>query len=366
MLYQCRECMSEYPLNTLEYKCKCGGHFNLKFNKSGYKPDLYKDVSNLSLWDYECVLPFNKEESRDITMMEGLTPLIPLEEDLYAKAEYYMPTLSFKDRGGVMLVLLAKKIGLSEIAIDSSGNAATSVTAYSTRAGVRCHVFVPEKTSTNKLKQIQAHGGIVHTVWGNREDTSLAVKEFITLNNIFYASHIYNPVFYHGTKTYFYEVFEQLGFRFPDIFIIPIGNGTLIFGAELAFLELKEAGYIQKYPKIIGVQAKNCAPLISEDPVSIKETIAEGIAIPNPPRKKEILEIVNSTGGYIIGVDEDEILSAKDGLAKKGLYVEDTSAVNYCAYLKIKENLTPSESVVIPLCGSGLKSNWQINTNGLK
>ncbi len=355
MDYYCKKCFKGYPLNTMDYKCECGGFFELDFIRREYEPNTKKEISNLSLWQYEKVLPFTKDESKDLTMMEGLTPLIELEENLFAKAEYYMPTLSFKDRGGIMLVLLAKKLGIKEIAIDSSGNAATSVSAYSARAGIKCHVFVPEETSKGKLNQIEAHGGIIHRIPGNREQTSKAIKEFIEKNKIFYASHIYNPVFYHGTKTYFYEVFEQLGFRLPDIFIIPIGNGTLILGAELAFKELKEAGLIDKYPKIIGVQAKNCSPLVDSEVKLNLTTVAEGIAIPNPPRKDEILEIVKSTDGEIITLEEEEIISAKYNLAKKGFYVEDTSAVNYGAYLKIKGKIVSKEDIVIPLCGSGLK-----------
>jgi len=358
MKYICRKCNKEYPINTYEYYCECGGLFDLKHPKREHFFSNIKNLRDLSLWQYEDILPFNKDEIEDITMMEGLTPLINIENNLYAKAEYYMPTLSFKDRGGVMLVALARKIGSSEIAIDSSGNAGTSVSAYSARAGIKCHVFVPESTSESKLKQIKAHGGIIHLVPGSREDTSMQIKSFVKEKGIFYASHIYNPIFFEGTKTYFYEVYEQLGGKMPEVFILPVGNGTLVLGAQKAFIEMTESGLIEKWPKIVGVQALNCSPLLHEkfQPDKFTKTIAEGIAIANPPRRDQILSIISKSGGEIIGISEEEILISRDILAKQGLYVEITSAINYAAYTNLKDSLQEDDIVVIPLCGAGLKS----------
>lgn len=362
--YICRECGSKYPLNTLEYKCSCGGLFVLHQIESDF--DFNKELlpSGASLWRYSDILPFSEVEASKITMGEGMTPLVNIEEGLFGKADFYMPTLSFKDRGAVMLVILAEKLGFHKLAIDSSGNAATAVAAYSARAGLQCTVFVPEGTSVKKLAQIKAHGARINVINGSREASGEAARDFVAMSGAFYASHIYNPYFYQGTKTYFYEVFEQMGRSFPDGFIIPVGNGTLVLGAELAFSELQRQGLIDKWPRIIGVQASGCAPVYKAfangkqqvEPVINKGTIAEGIAIAAPARGNEILDIVRRSGGEILSLDDDEIQSARKLLARKGIYVEITSGINYAAYLKLKSS-NQHKTWVMPLCGAGIKSS---------
>ncbi|MEC2360020.1 pyridoxal-phosphate dependent enzyme, partial [Bacillus atrophaeus] len=194
-----------------------------------------------------------------------------------------------------------------------------------------------------------------------REDIAAAAQKAVDEEKVFYASHVYNPYFYEGTKTYAYEIYEQLNSA-PDALIIPVGNGTLLLGAYYGFKELFENGLIDKIPKIVAIQAENCAPLVkayqtgeeSAQPVTNKGTLAEGISIAAPARSKQILEAVHNTNGTFIDIEEDEILSARAKLSEKGFYVEVTSAVNYAGYIKYKK--APEEKIIIPLCGGGIKS----------
>ncbi len=153
----------------------------------------------------------------------------------------------------------------------------------------------------------------------------------------------------------------------PDAFIVPVGNGTLLMGVYIAFQELVAHGQIEKMPKILAVQAENCAPImkafaegrIAVEPVEHSGTLAEGIAIGAPARGTEILHAVRATGGDIIGVSEESIIEARKELALKGIYVEITSAANYAGYLQYVEKYPElkDQLVVFPLCGAGLKSN---------
>lgn len=362
--FVCNSCGERYPENTKEYRCKCGGLFDLAPIKTSFDFDRQLSIQDISLWRYQDVLPYHIEEASEITMGEGLTPLVKVQDCLMGKAEYFMPTLSFKDRGAVMLVVHAKKMGFKSLAIDSSGNAATAVAAYSARAGIKCSVFVPEGTSEKKLAQIKAHGAEINLIEGPREASGAAAREYVENNDAFYASHIYNPLFYQGTKTYFYEVFEQLGGRFPDGFIIPVGNGTLILGAEKAFSELQAAGLIDKWPRIIGVQASGCAPIYrafkdgldTVPQIETKGTAAEGIAIAAPARGEEILKVIRRSEGDMVAIEDEETLKARALLAAKGIYVEITSAVNYAAYLKVMAE-NRDKLWVIPFCGAGIKSS---------
>jgi len=260
----------------------------------------------------------------------------------------------------------AKKLGVPKVVCDSSGNAGTSIAAYAARADIACEVYVPEATSEKKIQQIRAHGADVFKIAGSREDTAAAAAKAVLGSGAFYASHVYNPLFYEGTKTYFFEVFEQLG-KMPDNFIIPVGNGTLLLGAFRAFEQMMKWGAIKKMPRILAVQAENCAPIYrawanGDTNVSAAEnkgTAAEGIAIAAPARGRDILAAVKATDGDIITVNDEQVQSAREEMAAFGFYVEITAAANYAGYKSfIKKCPNLVEQVhVMPLCGAGIKSS---------
>jgi threonine synthase len=283
---------------------------------------------------------------------------------LFAKVDYMMPTLSFKDRGAAVLVAKAKSLGAQHLVQDSSGNAGTSIAAYAARAGLRCTIFVPESTSQKKIKQISGFGAELNVIPGSREATAAAAKEFARRDDVFYASHVYNPFFYQGTKTYAFELWEQLG-KAPDRLILPVGNGTLVLGCYYGFTELLAAKQIDRLPKIIAVQSGQCDPLTQAfasncttvEAVANQGTAAEGIAIAAPARGKQILEAIRATGGRIVSVHEDSIEPSRCYLASRGYDVEPTSAVNMAAFSAYPQLFPEGETVVLPLCGAGLKAS---------
>ncbi|MGW8887762.1 pyridoxal-phosphate dependent enzyme [Streptomyces sp. NPDC055749] len=199
-----------------------------------------------SLWRYEEVLPLAAPTT---TLGEGRTPLVPLTGTVSAKLDFLMPTLSFKDRGAVMLAELARRLNPERVVADSSGNAGTAVAAYCARAGLPCTVYVPEGTYTKKTEQIRAHGARLEIVPGDREATARAARAAASGPGTFYASHVFDPYFLHRTKTYVYELWEDLGGILPDAIAVPVGNGTLLLGAALATAELHAQGLIERRPQ---------------------------------------------------------------------------------------------------------------------
>lgn len=368
MHYICTSCAKEYPIDTHSYRCDCGGLFHLAYEKKVLDfSSLSSTTNDRSLWRYAPSLPILSTASIERTTMgEGGTPLIHLGNTVWGKADYFMPTLSFKDRGAVVLVAAMEAMNIKRCVIDSSGNAATAVAAYCARVGISCEVFVPAHTSSKKIQQISAHGATVHKVTGTREDTAKAAIEFVESTGAFYASHIYNPLFWEGTKTYLYEIFEAMDQKLPDVIVVPVGNGTLFLGIVIALEELKAWNLIENYPHVIAVQAANCAPLAatyaqkSTEVLSVRtsETVAEGIASAQPARGNEILAAMQHLEGTFVTVTEQEIVDAQDALAKQGVYVELTSAANYAGTLAAKRDalIRNGQSVVFPLCGAGLKS----------
>jgi threonine synthase len=322
------------------------------------------------IWRYREALPFSKEYEgwNSVTMGEGGTPIVPLstlDSNVLLKLDYIMPTLSFKDRGAAVLVAKAHELGVRRMIADSSGNAGTSIAAYANRAGIDCEIYVPENTSSKKIKQIRMHGASVHIIPGSRENTQQAAIEAVKQKESFYASHVYNPFFYQGTKTYSYEIWEQMGE--PDVLIVPVGNGTLLLGAYYGFKDLLEMGAVRKIPKIVAVQAENCAPIAAafqahrETAAAVVNsgTAAEGIAIADPPRSRQILAAIRDTDGIVVTVPESMIGDARTALARCGFYVEPTTAANYAGYLEYAKHFDQAskEKVVIPLCGAGLKAD---------
>jgi len=186
----------------------------------------------------------------------------------------------------------------------------------------------------------------------------------VELQGSYYANHVYNPFFYEGTKTYIYEVYEQLG-RIPEHLFIPLGNGTLFIGAVKALEHLLDSGCIDHMPKIIAIQSERCDPFVQAAAehaavparVTPTPTMAEGIAIGVPMRGKEILEYLYQYEMDLVTVPEDRILLARSVLAKQGIYAEHTTAANLAAYWNYCDQHGRTPDSLLTMCGAGLKSD---------
>ncbi|MFH9606652.1 threonine synthase [Streptomyces sp. NPDC017448] len=411
--YRCPRDGTRSGITALTWCCPvCRGPWDLDFAPArGVGVDALSGRAD-SLWRYKEFLPLNTPA---ISLGEGRTPLVPLTDAVSAKLDFLMPTLSFKDRGAVVLVELARRLAPDRVVADSSGNAGASVAAYCARAGLPCTVYVPEGTPAGKTERIRAHGARPVAVPGGREATASAARAAADGPGVFYASHVFNPYFLHGTKTYVYELWEELGGRLPDTLVLPVGNGTLLLGAALAVAELRALGLITARPRLVAVQAEAVSPLaaafragaedlLPEDVPGAEDllpedvpgtdsgaegllagdasgaegllpaspgaavpdgsgtvpaagtapTLAEGIAIPRPPRARQILAAVRTSGGAFLTVSEDAIRAARQDLAARGLFVEPTGAVCWAAVREGGDALRGK--VVVPLCGAGTQA----------
>ena len=363
MHYRCATCGAIAPVETQEARCVCGGLWQLDFTPPAFDLGLV-DQDVWSLFRYRAFLPVIGDAWRQVTLGEGMTPLVSLNEDVLLKMDYYMPTLSFKDRGAAVLVAHMKAIGVKRAVQDSSGNAGNSVAAYCGRCGIACDIYVPEGTSPGKIAMIEAHGATAHVVPGSRDHCADVCRAQVEREGCYYANHVYNPFFYQGTKTYLYEVYEQLG-RIPEHLFIPLGNGTLFLGVVLALEELLNAGCIDHFPKVIAIQSERCDPFVravaagSADPAPVTPTptMAEGIAIGVPMRGREILSAIYRYGMDVVTAPEDRILEARSYLARRGIYCEHTTAANLAAYWHYCDLHGKTPDSLLTMCGAGLKSD---------
>jgi threonine synthase len=358
----CSLCKREYAADTFAWRCDCGGVFELveaaPFDVTALRR------ADRTLWRYRSMLP-PVDEARVTSLGEGGTPLVDARLSgvgVLCKLEFLAPSGSFKDRGSAVLVSALRQMGITDVVEDSSGNAAASLAAYCARAGIHARIFAPAHTSQAKLKQISVYGAELVEVEGPRENAALAAQE-AAAEGVYYASHNYNPLFLEGTKTYAYELWEQLG-RAPDNLIIPVGSGGLLLGAYRGFRDLRQAGLIAELPRLYAVQARACAPLFEafqlglEDapPVAPGVTAAEGIRIARPVRGRQVLRAIRETGGAVIAVEEQEIQEARDLLARQGLYVEPSSAAAAAALRHLASRIGLEDRTALALTGSGLKS----------
>jgi len=371
--YLCSLCARTFSLDENVFRCTCGGLLDLTPRPPGFSLRQVR-ADEPGLFRYATALPFRPGSTpwRGVSMGEGRTPLVPLGPDqpgVLVKVDYAMPTLSFKDRGAVVVVAQAQAIGARKLIQDSSGNAGAAVAAYAARAGLPCDIYVPAGTSARKIAQIAAYGAQVKTVPGSREDTAEAALDAASRGDAFFASHVYNPYFHQGTKTYLYEIFEELGGLLPEVLFLPVGNGSLFLGVHLALREFLELGLIDRYPKVVAVQAEGCAPIQQAHAIGASNvravtnqgTAAEGIAIAAPLRGNQILAALRELQAEIILAPESGLAAAKEQLARRGFFVETTTAATWAAYcawnqsMRASSTLPASCRVVLPLCGAGLK-----------
>jgi threonine synthase len=361
--FVCTECQASYPLEVPRWRCDCGGVLDIDFHPA-FDPTRIKQRKP-NMWRYREAIPL--EGNTFITSFdEGFTPLTEVMIDgkaVFIKQDQLFPTGSYKDRGASVLISKVKELGIKEVVEDSSGNAGSAIAAYCAHADIKCHTFVPENTSAGKLAQIQFYGAELHKIPGTREDTAQAA--LLAAEKVYYASHAWNPFFFHGTKTFAFEVSEQLGWKSPDTVILPVGNGTLLLGACIGFRELLQAEIIDRLPRIIGVQAENCAPLYRAyrenrtevPPIETKETLAEGIAIARPVRGRQIIiDAVRQTGGEFLVVSEEEIRKALVEMGRLGYYIEPTSAAAIAGIKKYLPGSSQGEVIVSAFTGHGLKA----------
>ena len=362
MEFVCSKCGKTASVYTKAPACECGGLWNIKADLPPFSLNGI-DKSKWNMFRYHRFMALEGEAWRELSLGEGMTPIVPYNEDVMLKMDFFMPTLSFKDRGAAVLISHCKTIGVDRVVQDSSGNAGNSVAAYCGRAGIACEIYVPEGTSDKKIAMIRSHGATVHVIPGSRDHCADVCRGAVKESGAYYANHVYNPFFYEGTKTYIYEVFEQLG-RIPENLVIPVGNGTLFIGAMLGLEDLLRSGLIDKMPQIIAVQSEYCDPLLQaakdgqETPAQVqpKTTLAEGIAIGKPMRGEQILTYAKKYHIRFVHALEKDILQAREELASKGIFCEHTTAANYAAYINYCNMYGKTTDCLITMCGAGLKS----------
>jgi threonine synthase len=356
----CPDCGKKEDLSPQCWRCNCGSAFE------PIQPHFFVvNSSDPGLWRYHRIFGFDFEVPY-VSMGNVCTPLLPVEfnhRKVHFKLEYFSPTGSFKDRGTAIMINILASQGVRHVIDDSSGNAGASVAAYAARAGMTVDIFVPSYASQAKQDQIAVYGANIHPIPGSRAAAKLAAFQ-AAIGDAMLASHAYHPGFLAGQQTVAWEIWEQLGGKVPDWYVVPVGQGVHLLGAWLGFSLLKQVGLADKVPRMIAVQPKLLAPIkqaldlgFNDVPeVEVKQSsVAEGLAIASPVRGKRILQAIRESNGQCLTVEEGQILSAQRHAAQMGFYIEPTSATAIAALGTVFQMAGKEDCILVTLTGSGLK-----------
>ena len=326
------------------------------------------------LWRYRELLPVRRVQDI-VSLGETATPLITLPRlaaklggvELLVKDEGRLPTGSFKARGLVMAVSMAKAFGIKHMAMPTNGNAGAALAAYATRTGIRTTIFCPQDTPEVNVSEIELQGATVYRVNGLIDDCGKIVGAGKEKVGWFDVSTLKEPYRIEGKKTMGLELAEQLGWELPDAIFYPTGGGTGLIGMWKAFAELETIGFIgAKRPRMIAVQAEGCAPMVRAFEAGVEHavrfenahTIASGIRVPQAIGDFLILRAVRESRGFAIAVSDDAITRAVDEVAREeGFLMCPEGGATYAAY---KQSLADGrvgrhERAVLFNCASGLK-----------
>jgi threonine synthase len=374
---KCRECGRLYPkevINVCEY---CFGSIEVDYDYAAIRRSLTREAiapRPRSLWRYRELLPIEGEPT--VGLNSGFTPLFRSQRlaDALGAKELYLkddsvshPTLSFKDRVVSVALTRAKELAFDTVACASTGNLANAVSAHAARAGLKCYVFIPADLEIGKVVASLIYQPTVVAVEGTYDDVNRLCAELSAKYPWAFVNVNIRPYYAEGSKTYGFEIAEQLGWRVPQHIVIPAASGSLITKIAKAFKELTQLGLVSGGPpKLYAAQAQGCAPItaaIHERSDIIKpvkpKTIAKSLAIGNPADGYYATRAVLESGGGAAAVTDDEIIEAMRLLAQtEGIFTETAGGVTVAAAKQLIEQgaIPKDESIVVCITGNGLKT----------
>jgi threonine synthase len=376
---RCIECGSQYPTNQVLTRCACGGLLDLELDlHAPVDVNLFESrlrtltgPNRSGVWRYRELLP-PVPEGAIVSKPEGNTNLYERPQltqwagvdRLVLKHEGENPSGSFKDRGMTVATSQACWAGARMVACASTGNTSASMASYAALANIPALVFVPEgKIAAAKLGQTIAYGAQVIQVRGDFDSAMRLVQE-ASLEYDIYLLNSVNPFRVEGQKTIVYELLHQLSWEMPDWLVVPGGNlgNSSAFGKAL--VDLKAAGIINRFPRVVIVQAAGAAPFYNAYRSGFRsyatvtaETVATAIRIGAPLGYTKARRTIELTDGVVEAVSDDEILEAKAMIDRSGIGCEPASATSLAGIRKLVQSgvIPPNAFVAGVLTGHVMK-----------
>lgn len=385
LAYQCSLCKKQYSPEEVIYTCPAdGGNLDVILDYDAIRKNINPQKMALSreasLWRYLPLLPV-ADPGGEATPLHaaGWTPVFSPPtmavdlgmQYLWIKDESRNPTASFKDRASAVVVARAREIGAEVVVTASTGNAGAALAGMSAAIGQKAVIFAPRTAPPAKIAQLLVFGAQVILVDGTYDHafdlTIQAAQEF----GWYCRNTGYNPFTVEGKKTAAFEIWEWLVHNIPaplqqktlNVFV-SVGDGNIISGIHKGFKDLLALGWMEKMPRIFGVQSEGSAAIAnayfsgSEKIIPVSaNTLADSISVDLPRDGVRAVRAARETGGQYILVSDAEILAGIASLGKCGIFAEPAGATSYAGLVKAKQQalVDPDELTMVINTGSGLK-----------
>jgi threonine synthase len=378
---RCRECKREYSISPIHVCEFCFGPLEVHYDYEKIKKNLtHEQIEGRpkSMWRYQELLPLNGDPTVGTDV--GFTPLIRSEglaralgvKELYLKNDAVNhPTLSFKDRVVSVALSKAKEFGFQIVACASTGNLANSVAALAAAGGFKSYIFVPYDLEQGKILGTLIYGTNLIGIRGSYDEVNRLCSEIAENYGWAFVNINIRPFYAEGSKTFGFEIAEQLGWKVPQHVIVPMAGGSLITKIWKGFKELEAIGLLDEVQtKIYGAQASGSNPIVAAFKAGLDwikpqrpQTIAKSLAIGNPADGYYALKTIRESGGWAEDVTDKEIIEGMKLLAQtEGIFTETAGGVTVGVTKKlIEQGIIPrDESILISITGNGLKTQEAI------
>ena len=378
---RCLICGNTYAPDEIEYVCPHHGHngvvdvvYDYTLIGSAIDRERLANSADPTIWRYQALLPVS-DRSPKPPLAVGGTPLYRTDRvaasvglrQVWVKDDGRQPTASFKDRASAVAVVKAREKGAQIITTASTGNAAAALSGICASVGQPNVIFVPESAPQAKIAQLLTFGSTVLLVQGSYDDAFELCLEAADSYGWYNRNTGYNPYMTEGKKTVSFEIAEQMDWAAPDAVFVSVGDGCIIGGVHKGFKDLLALGWIDKMPRIFGVQAAGSNYLAEawendEDvvtkPAIRAATVADSISAGLPRDRIKAMAAVKETGGAYVTVSDEAILATIPRLAREsGVFAEPAGATAYTGLIKAVQQglVSPAERTVIINTGNGLK-----------
>lgn len=374
---RCRECHKSWG-NVPKSVCEeCFSPLEVFYDYDSIRHDFTREKiaqGPNNIWRYSALLPL--PENHEPTLPVGFTPLIKASgvaraigsKNLFIKNDAVcLPTLSFKDRVVAVALANARSFGFDTVSCSSTGNLANATAAQAARSGLKCWIFIPADLEQAKILGTQVFGAKLVRISGSYDQVNRLCSQIADEHNWGFVNVNLRPYYSEGSKTFGYEIAEQLGWRLPDNVVCPMAGGSLIIKIKKAFEELIQLGLVEPKPvKYFGAQATGCSPISTAVKLGNSEiepqkpsTIARSLAIGNPADGHYAIQTITKSGGWSEDVSDPEIVKSIQLLAEtEGIFTETAGGVTLgCARKLYKsDRILPNETTVLCITGNGLKT----------
>jgi threonine synthase len=378
---KCLICGQHYRPDEVDYVCPDHGdegildvQYDYNFIQSQISKEMLRNSREFTIWRYKALLPVAADAGVP-PLSVGWTPMYPVPrvasnlglKDVWIKDDGRQPTASLKDRASAVALVKAAEKGARIITTASTGNAAAALSGLCASVGQPNVIFVPQCAPQAKIAQLLVFGSRVILVDGTYDDAFelclLAAKKYGWYNR----NTGYNPYMGEGKKTAAFEICEQLGWQAPDRIFVSVGDGCIIGGLHKGLKDLMALGWIDRMPKLMGIQAagssylhqawKNNENVLTKAPVN-PQTVADSISAGLPRDRIKALRAVKETGGAYISISDNDIMRAIPELARgAGIFSEPAGAAAYAGLVAAvdRQLVSGDEKMVVLNTGNGLK-----------